>query len=409
MSQFCENCGAPLPDDAKFCEACGARVIPLEGTEKTPYKRRSSVPETAGNRRSEASSFSRGSSGAGGFPKIVLAGIVVILAAVTGVFALRGGKKKDDQGENIAAQVTTEAAETVETSDAAETVEASETAPETADAVDQTAAEYTESRTEAPLQEFPAVTGGEWIQIASVWFYQKDGELVKSSWIDDKGVYYYVDDSGYMLSDAFTPDGYYVGADGSYDPGAPQNQGGGASSAAGTPAGEAMAAIAEKLSTDEVAGATEFDWFMDYVNQSGYGMAQVITDPARASRITDVQEALNGGWKAFIFTEKGVYGSDVERYLNANIDVFGGRFNITLNWKYLMEPNGGGTIEETGSTTYRGTYDDLEGTATAQTSDSRIDFDGFFLSADGKAEYAVGTFRWISGEIDRIGLMRSAR
>gem|GEM_PF-3364810 len=253
--------------------------------------------------------------------------------------------------------------------------------------MDQTAAEYTESRTEAPLQEFPAVTGGEWIQIASVWFYQKDGELVKSSWIDDKGVYYYVDDSGYMLSDAFTPDGYYVGADGSYDPGAPQNQGGGASSAAGTPAGEAMAAIAEKLSTDEVAGATEFDWFMDYVNQSGYGMAQVITDPARASRITDVQEALNGGWKAFIFTEKGVYGSDVERYLNANIDVFGGRFNITLNWKYLMEPNGGGTIEETGSTTYRGTYDDLEGTATAQTSDSRIDFDGFFLSADGKAEY----------------------
>ena len=260
-----------------------------------------------------------------------------------------------------------------------------------------------------PAAEIATVSGGEWIQIASVWFYQKDGELVKNSWIDDNGVYYYVDESGYMLSSAYTPDGYYVGADGSYDPNAPENKnGGGVSSAAGTPAGEAMAAIAKKLSTDENAGATEFDWFLDYVNNTGYGLAEVITDPSRATRITDVQEALNGGWKAFICTEKGVYGSDVERYLNASIDAAGGKFNITLNWKYLVDPNGGGTIEEKGHSTYRGTYDDLEGTATAMTDDSKIEFDGFFLSSDGNTEYAVGTFRWISGEVDRIALMRSA-
>ncbi len=255
----------------------------------------------------------------------------------------------------------------------------------------------------------PTVTGGKWIQIASVWFYEKDGDLVKNSWINDNGVYYYVDETGYMISNAYTPDGYYVGADGSYDPNAPQNKSGGAtSSVAGTPTGDAMAAIAKKLSTDEPAYATEFDWFLDYVNETGYGNAQVITDPNRATRMTDLQEALNGGWKAFICTKKGVYGSDVERYLNANIDAAGGKFNITLNWKYLVEPNGE-TIEEKGSSVYRGTYDDLEGTATAMTDDSKIDFDAFYLSKDGQTEYAVGTFTWISGEKDSIALMRSAK
>jgi hypothetical protein len=134
----------------------------------------------------------------------------------------------------------------------------------------------------------------------------------------------------------------------------------------------------------------------------------VITDPTQATRINDLQPALNGGWKCFICTEKGAYGSDVERYLNANIEASGGKFNITLNFKYLVDPNGGGTIEESDHWTYRGTYDDQAGTATAETSDSRIDFDGFYLSADGQTEYATGTFRWISGEVDRIALMRSA-
>ena len=254
------------------------------------------------------------------------------------------------------------------------------------------------------------VSGGEWIQIASVWFYQKDGELVKNSWIDDNGVYYYVDETGYMLSNAYTPDGYYVGPDGSYDPNAPENKnGGGTSSVEGTAAGDAMAAIAAKLSTTESARATEFDWFIDYVNETGYGMDAVITDPNQATRMTDLQGALNGGWKCFMFTKKGVYGSDVERYLNASVEASGGKFNITLNWDLLLDPNAGGSIQEQGSSTYRGTYDDAAGTATAMSSDSKIDFDAFYLSKDGKTEYAVGTFIWISGEKERIALMRSAK
>ncbi len=254
------------------------------------------------------------------------------------------------------------------------------------------------------------VSGGEWIQIASVWFYQKDGELVKNSWIDDNGVYYYVDETGYMLSNAYTPDGYYVGPDGSYDPNAPENKNGGStSSVEGTAAGDAMAAIAAKLSTTESAHATEFDWFIDYVNETGYGMDAVITDPAQATRMTDLQGALNGGWKCFMFTKKGVYGSDVERYLNANVEASGGKFNITLNWDLMLDPSAGGSIQEQGSSTYRGTYDDAAGTATAMSSDSKIDFDAFYLSKDGKTEYAVGTFTWISGEKDSIALMRSAK
>ena len=260
------------------------------------------------------------------------------------------------------------------------------------------------------MSSIKTVSGGEWIQIASVWFYQKDGELVKNSWIDDNGVYYYVDETGYMLSNAYTPDGYYVGADGSYDPNAPENKNGsGTSSVEGTAAGDAMAAIAAKLSTDESAHATEFDWFIDYVNETGYGMDAVITDPDRATRMTDLQGALNGGWKCFMFTKKGVYGSDVERYLNANVEASGGKFNITLNWDLMLDPSAGGSIKEQGSSIYRGTYDDLEGTATAMSSDSKIDFDAFYLSKDGKTEYAVGTFTWISGEKDSIALMRSAR
>ena len=263
------------------------------------------------------------------------------------------------------------------------------------------------SQTESSTEEIGTVTGGKWIQIASVWFYEKDGELVKNSWIEDNGVYYYVDETGYMLENAYTPDGYFVGADGSYDPTAPQNQKDGGNYIEDTPAGEAMAAIAKKLSTDEPAYATEFDWLIDYVDYGGHSNGLVITDPSRATRIRDLQPALNGGWKAFMFTAKGAYGSDSERYFNANIEASGGKFNITMNWKYIVE--NGETVEETGSTTYRGTYDDLEGTATAMTDDSKVDFDEFYLSSDGKTEYAVGTFYWISGEVEKIGLMRSAR
>ena len=74
-------------------------------------------------------------------------------------------------------------------------------------------------------QEIPTVTGGKWKQVAATWFYEKNDKIVKNSWIETDGVYYYVDEDGYMLEDAYTPDGYYVGPDGAYDPKDPKNKG----------------------------------------------------------------------------------------------------------------------------------------------------------------------------------------
>lgn len=47
------------------------------------------------------------------------------------------------------------------------------------------------------------------------WFYfREDGSMETSSWIQDKKLWYYVSDSGKMLVDATTPDGYKVNAQG---------------------------------------------------------------------------------------------------------------------------------------------------------------------------------------------------
>lgn len=172
--------------------------------------------------------------------------------------------------------------------------------------------------------------------------------------------------------------------------------------------GDASAVNPADFSTEEIAYATEFDWFMDYIISGGQENGRVITDPALAIRITDRPAALNGGWKAFMFHEEGVYGYDAERYFNADIQAEKGRFNISMNWKYLYDKNEGSTVEESGSDVFSGTYDETGGTASAQSSYAKVDFDAFYLSTDGMTEYAVGTFYWISGETDRIALMRRA-
>ena len=52
-----------------------------------------------------------------------------------------------------------------------------------------------------------------WTLIDDSWYYfNQKGHLATDKWIDDK----YVDYSGKMLADTWTPDGYYVGADGKW-------------------------------------------------------------------------------------------------------------------------------------------------------------------------------------------------
>lgn len=264
-----------------------------------------------------------------------------------------------------------------------------------------------EKETEAETKvEIPTVSGGKWKQVGSEWMYEKNKKLVKNSWILHKNVYYYVDENGFMLTDGYTPDGYYVGKDGAWDQKKSKYD-----KEKGSDKGDELSEseqreIAEDLSTSEDAHALEFDWFYDYVLNNGRDNGRVITDEKLARRITDEQAALNGGWKAFMFTKDGDYGSDGERYLNATVDTKGNKFYVTLNWHYYIDPTSGKTVTETGNTLFRGTYDDLEGTAVCRADDGMIEFDAFYISTDGLTEYAVGTYHWISGEIDQIALAR---
>ena len=59
-----------------------------------------------------------------------------------------------------------------------------------------------------------AVMAGEWEKTGEYWRYKDDnGEYVRNHWIG----YYYLGQDGIMLTNTYTPDGYYVGADGRWD------------------------------------------------------------------------------------------------------------------------------------------------------------------------------------------------
>jgi len=55
---------------------------------------------------------------------------------------------------------------------------------------------------------------GQWLKAGDKWYYQDDnGDLVKNHWVGN----YYLGSDGIMLTNTYTPDGYYVGADGGWD------------------------------------------------------------------------------------------------------------------------------------------------------------------------------------------------
>lgn len=59
---------------------------------------------------------------------------------------------------------------------------------------------------------------GEWKKDQTGWWYDNgDGTWQNGGWFRDAdGIYYYFNESGYMLADAVTPDGYYVDPSGAW-------------------------------------------------------------------------------------------------------------------------------------------------------------------------------------------------
>ncbi len=166
--------------------------------------------------------------------------------------------------------------------------------------------------------------------------------------------------------------------------------------------------VAEFLSTDESAYATEFDWLIDKAFNVSNGEWANEIDTEFCRRIEGDEAALlNGGWKCFICEgEMGYYTGQYERYMNAVIDTDGKNFKITLNWDQWITDTG--TEQETGKEILKGKWDSSKRTVHTSSSLGNVDITDFYITYDNGCEYAVGTLLWNSGEVDHIGLMRGA-
>ena len=416
MSKFCTNCGAKLEEDSIFCEECGEKVeqtsSAASGAKSAAVSGKSSAAKSD-NKRSNSSAIKKRS---GGGIRLVIRAISAVVLIISGI-SMFTGKTEPTVGkpskQEIAAEQKQKEKESAKQSekDAADekSSESSGALTHYAENADASQSDNTSqglNGSDVEIEYYPTVYGGEWDQANGNWFYIIDDEIVTNSWIEDDGKAYFVDDRGIMLTDCYTPDGYYVGSDGAYIPDADMGIVDIKNDSDSNSSGSNGAEIAAMLSTTDNAKATDFEWFLDYVMNGGPDAGRVITDRSYSGKVTDAS-ALNGGWKAFMCTESGVYGSDVERYFNVEIDTNGSRFDMTVNWKYFFDPSSGSSVDETHTDSFEGSYGN--GSATAQSNYAKVDLDEFYLSNDGKTEYAVGTFYWISGETDRIGLMRSAR
>ena len=117
--------------------------------------------------------------------------------------------------------------------------------------------------------------------------------------------------------------------------------------------------------------------------------------PSGAKRVTNLGD-LTGGWKAYMF------GSGLERFLNADISVAQAGPRITLDWYQVYESSSGKTHDDTTSnSSFTGTFD---GGALDATGAGRITLAAFW-EKDGH-QYAVGSFMWPSGEVDTVALVR---
>lgn len=71
---------------------------------------------------------------------------------------------------------------------------------------------------EEDVNGYPLYLKNQWREFDKGWCYFKDDGLTSpSSWLEIDGKWYYFNGDSIMLHDTTTPDGYYVGSDGSWD------------------------------------------------------------------------------------------------------------------------------------------------------------------------------------------------
>ena len=381
---FCPNCGTQIPDDSIFCDQCGYRVA----GESTGQQAQAGQQDYAGEQyRSEQqyqavpADVADGKSSGSKVAIYAVIGVAVLAVAGAGIFFLRKGKSGDekDQKPAIIAESDAQVSEAsggagsdeVGKAESAGTVESADEKENGSGAASAGEKDSGESRA-----DLKADIGADLKADLQAETAQAQTEEAQTG-----------DEAGSSETDI--------------------SQGLEEAAGEGLTADE-MAELAEKLSTTESAMALDFEWAMEYVLYGGEDSESVVADPSQVERITgDMQPLLNGGWKAFMFTKTGDYGSDVERYFNAEILTSDEDFWLGANWNYVFDPGNGTSAEESGRGSFNGSFDAANGTATAAASDARIDFDAFYISKDGKTEYALGKYYWISGEIDQIALMRS--
>ena len=167
-----------------------------------------------------------------------------------------------------------------------------------------------------------------------------------------------------------------------------------------------MDELAAQLSTEQYPVTGEFLWAKDFILSGARTVPEVLKSD-KVIRITgDRMPLIDGGWKVYISTADGEYGSDMDQYLNAQITPQGDSIRIHMvrdRWFYLGtdEIIRDGTVFD-----FEGSLDAGKGSAQAYSDDARLDLDEFYITKDGMTEYALGTFTWISGEKDRVMMMR---
>lgn len=390
---FCPECGKQIPDDSVFCEVCGARIdeepeeyavpevvqtTPAEPAKvqepvqvkepakvQKPVKAQEPAPvKTPVENPQDNSADSLVKTPIDNHAKktpywLIAVGVVIVIAVVIAVVIGRKGKDGDGdenkKGRNSVAEVTqSDGDEIEETEGNAKNDKDSDKDSDTAGVVDTNSdnGNTGSNDTDANAGLIP------------------EGEDDIPQGLDTEGIEGIVDidDPGMMT----------------------------------------MAEVAANLSTDANASATDFEWFIDSEIGDGYG-AGIVLDLSDLV-IGEGNEMLNGGWKAYMLdTLTKPYNPETERYFNVTVDSAGTKFKITTNWAILYLPKDGQSVNEEGNDVFEGTWDPETGKATATSSYAKIEFDNFYISEDARAEYAVGTFYWNSGEIERIGLMRVNR